>query len=327
MVRLSPHSCLQRKIDGRLREFKKSRSQAQRSGPKGPERLGQEEIDYLLDLSAVLRSVSDEPDAEDTPTNSVRLTEFVAVSSDNRGQLMDRYDAKFHPGQSVVRVVPGNEFDCSDCGSACIYDGNSSYRLCPDCGSCEFVNGQTGDNITYDQQMHMNRSGGFSYIRKNHLNELLAQIQGQEPTEIPEDVLDSVKVELHKMRVYECGDVTTTHVDDILHRLGLHKWYEHVVAITALISGRETVTMPPEIEDAIRTMFNQAQAPWEKHKPPGRTNFLNYSYVLYQLCRLLEADEFLPRFRLLKSRQRLAEQDSCWRLICAELRWAFYPVC
>ena len=36
-----------------------------------------------------------------------------------------------------------------------------------------------------------------------------------------------------------------------------------------------------------------------------------------------EMDEFLKHFSLLKSREKLAEQDKIWRDICHILKWEF----
>ena len=40
---------------------------------------------------------------------------------------------------------------------------------------------------------------------------------------------------------------------------------------------------------------------------------------------LLEMDEFLPCFMLLKSREKLHQQDQIWKKICEYLRWEFIP--
>lgn len=58
---------------------------------------------------------------------------------------------------------------------------------------------------------------------------------------------------------------------------------------------------------------------------PERKNFLSYSYVLYKLCELEGLDEFKHCFSLLKGRDKLFRQDSCWRLICTELGWQYLP--
>jgi hypothetical protein len=72
-------------------------------------------------------------------------------------------------------------------------------------------------------------------------------------------------------------------------------------------------------------MFKDIQAPFEKHCPPERKNFLSYSYVLYKFCELLGEDEYLEYFPLLKSKEKLYNQDVLFRKICEELRWEFIP--
>ena len=72
-------------------------------------------------------------------------------------------------------------------------------------------------------------------------------------------------------------------------------------------------------------MFRQIQTPFEIHCPKTRINFLSYSYVLHKFCQLLELDEFIICFPLLKSRDKLRQQDKTWQNICMELRWQFIP--
>ena len=62
-----------------------------------------------------------------------------------------------------------------------------------------------------------------------------------------------------------------------------------------------------------------------KHCPPERKNFLSYSYVLHKFCELLEYDNLLCYFSLLKSREKLQEQDKIWKKICEELKWEYIP--
>jgi len=45
--------------------------------------------------------------------------------------------------------------------------------------------------------------------------------------------------------------------------------------------------------------------------------------VLYKLCELMELDEYLPSFPLLKNRDKLYVQDKIWQLICQDLGWEF----
>jgi len=70
-------------------------------------------------------------------------------------------------------------------------------------------------------------------------------------------------------------------------------------------------------------MFQEIQTPWQKTKPKNRSNFFSYSYVLHKFCELLGADEYLPLFPLLKSAEKLYQQDLMWKSVCSELGWEF----
>ena len=66
---------------------------------------------------------------------------------------------------------------------------------------------------------------------------------------------------------------------------------------------------------------------WVKSNVTGtyRVNFLNYYYVLYKLCELLNENTFLPFFPMLKDPIKRIEQDTIWKKICSELHWEFVP--
>ena len=72
-------------------------------------------------------------------------------------------------------------------------------------------------------------------------------------------------------------------------------------------------------------MFDKIQEPFEKHCPKDRINFLSYSYVLHKFFQLLELDDYVKCFPLLKSRTKLRIQDEIWKKICEDCMWQFYP--
>ena len=81
--------------------------------------------------------------------------------------------------------------------------------------------------------------------------------------------------------------------------------------------------MNRETEEKLRHMFKEIQPSFQKHCPKNRRNFLSYSYVLYKFCELLELDEFLASFPLLKNRDKLYQQSKVWQLICEDMCWEF----
>ena len=72
-------------------------------------------------------------------------------------------------------------------------------------------------------------------------------------------------------------------------------------------------------------MFKDIQEPFIQVCPSNRKNFLSYSYVLHKFVELLELDQFIDCFILLKSREKLHQQDLIWRQICEYLKWEFIP--
>jgi hypothetical protein len=80
-----------------------------------------------------------------------------------------------------------------------------------------------------------------------------------------------------------------------------------------------------EVEEKLRFMFKEIQFSFVNHCPKKRSNFLSYSFVLYKFCELLELDDFLPCFPLLKSHEKLYMQDKIWKKICEDMRWEFIP--
>jgi hypothetical protein len=167
----------------------------------------------------------------------------------------------------------------------------------------------------------------FAYKRINHLNEWLSQTQGKESTDIPADVYDRILLEIRKQRITNMAKVTAAKIKEILKRLGLNRYYEHSVHIMHRLNGLPSIQLKPETEDKLRQMFKMIQIPFFKHAPKTRKNFLSYSYTIHKCLQLLELDQYLPYFPLLKSREKTFQMDGVWKKICEELNWHFYPSC
>ena len=79
-------------------------------------------------------------------------------------------------------------------------------------------------------------------------------------------------------------------------------------------------------------MFQLIQESFVRNKPASRKNFLSYSYILHQFLRLLNLDEFCKYFPLLKSDDKLRQQDEIFKKIVEDMKkidktvdWEFYP--
>jgi len=161
----------------------------------------------------------------------------------------------------------------------------------------------------------------YAYKKINHFKEILAQFQGKETTQIPDDVVEQIQQQIKKERI---GLEQLTHhkTKEILKKLGFNKYYEHIAFIKNKL-GIKPPVFSPELEDTLCNLFMEIQAPYAKTCPDYRVNFLNYYYVLFKFCELLEETQYLHDIPLLKDREKLIEQDETWKKMCVELDWEF----
>jgi hypothetical protein len=66
------------------------------------------------------------------------------------------------------------------------------------------------------------------------------------------------------------------------------------------------------------------QESFQKYCPRHRSNFLSYSYVLNKLFRIVGLEKHSRFFGLLKSKEKLRDQDAIWAKICKDMKWKFF---
>ena len=211
---------------------------------------------------------------------------------------------------------------CSKCHTEMLLNQNAGILICPSCGIVEniIIN---SDKPSYKDPPKEQTS--FCYKRINHLNEFLAQFQAKETTEIPDEIYNEILVEIKKERIENMAEITPDKMRLILRKIKRNDYYEHIPYIINQLNGLPAPVIAPEIEEIIRNMFKSIQIPFVKYCPNNRKNFLSYNYVVYKFFELLELDEYLNCFQLLKSRTKLHQQDVIWKNICKELNWQFIP--
>jgi hypothetical protein len=161
----------------------------------------------------------------------------------------------------------------------------------------------------------------YAYKKINHFKEILAQFQGKETTQIPVDVIENIKLQIKKERI-QTDQLNHYKTKEILKKLGYNKYYEHIAFIKNKL-GIKPPVMSQELEETLCNLFMELQAPYAKFCPDYRVNFLNYYYVLYKLCELLDEKHYLVDIPMLKDREKLIEQDEIWKKMCENLDWEF----
>jgi len=211
---------------------------------------------------------------------------------------------------------------CNQCGKILTLMHIESYLLCEDCGYTEkiIIN---SDKTSYKDPPR--ETSYFAYKRINHFNEWLAQFQAKESNDITDYIYNQILKELNKDKVFDIKKISYKQIRDILKKLKLNKYYENIPHIINIINGEKAPELNRQQEEQLRIMFKEIQQPFMKNCPEDRKNFLSYSYVLHKFCQLIELDDFLIYFPLLKSREKLQQQDRIWNKICNDLKWQFIP--
>jgi hypothetical protein len=163
-----------------------------------------------------------------------------------------------------------------------------------------------------------------AYIRLNHFKEILSQFQAKETTQIPPEVIETIRARIKKERITDMKLINYDKMREILRKLGLNKYFEHIQFINSLF-GIKPPVMTEELHETLCVLFIEIQQPWAIHCPPNRTNFFNYTYTLYQLCVLLDQTQYLPYIPMMKDRDKQLEQDMIWKAVCNDLDWEYFP--
>jgi len=274
-------------------------------------------------ISKYFKSVEPCPTTEQKQNKDI--TDFVKTNHRvNRADLYHQYLTQVDPHYLATAEHTVNDEYCGKCNRYRELINSEAIMVCPGCGDqVEMV--MDSDKPSYKDPPNENMY--FAYKRSNHFKEQLSHFQAKETTQIPNEVYEAIIVELKKEKKTNLSSLTRAKVRKYLQKyshLGYNKYYENINQIICNLNGIPPLSMPPEVEDQLCNMFQKIQEPFERHCPADRTNFLSYAYVIHKFCQLLGYVEYLPYFNLLKSRDKLHQQDKIWKKICGDLGWKYY---
>lgn len=289
--------------------------------PEKKKKYESEMSDYIIKCMPYMTQYTDDVGEEINTDNVFNVRETVGLK---RKDIFTDYLIEVEK-QNISRPRERTMETCQTCpDSNIIHIHDTSDLVCDGCGVV--VAALISEELTYKEEQETSEKViNYSYKRENHFNEWLSQFQAQEMTTIPPEVIEQLRAELKKIKIKNLEDITHAKVRGLLKKLRLNKYYEHVPYITNILSGIKPPNMPQELEEYLRIMFKDIQKPFDENCPTERKNFLSYSYVLYKFCELLGEDEYLQYFPLLKSKEKLYQQDVIWKKICHDLKWEFIP--
>jgi len=260
---------------------------------------------------------------EAKPRSAIKASDISSDIGFQRDKALETYLNALNPDSqhneiSMASSISENYGNCPICDQEMLLC--ETFLDCPGCGyrDCILIDSEKPSYKDPPREMSY-----YAYKKINHLNEWLAQFQAKETTEISPATLDLIKQELRKERITDMSKVKASKLKEVIKKLKLNRCYDHVAHILNRLNGISAPVLSREIEEKLRFMFKEIQFSFVKHCPKKRSNFLSYSYVLYKFCELLELDDYLPCFPLLKSREKLYMQDKIWAKICEDMAWEF----
>ena len=249
--------------------------------------------------------------------NVPESTDAGAAASTRIDELVHTVKASRNLAPPRVQVVRDDSV-CAICGCEDMRVHQAkSVNVCQTCGASSLILDTTASSLSFGDDVVFSHS--FSYMRSNHFAYWLARIQGKETLVVEESVVEKVMEELAKRDVHPL-DVTQPVVLATMKAAKMKsKVYNHAAQVTMRITGRPPPRLTSEQDELCKLVFNAIQAPFEKHAPAERKNFLSYSYALYKILDLIGAHELLCNIPLLSGRGKIKTQDEIMRKIFADL--------
>lgn len=250
------------------------------------------------------------------------LQSFVETTKTfNKKNIFEQYLSKINEkhGNITVDYVKNYTY-CFKCKQEKIMNYAESTYVCDGCGDSSHIHMDMEKSAYKEQLVDITT---LSYKRYNHFSEWLSQFQALETTSIPDSVYDKIKDEIKKQKIKDLSKMNNAKMRRILKKIGQNKYYEHIPHIINKINDIPPPKLRKELDEKLRLMFKKIQEPFAKFCPEERKNFLSYSYVIRKFLEILDENEYISYFPLLKSREKLYQQDMIWKQITKSLGWQF----
>ena len=277
----------------------------------------------------------EEPEKEDeetifdffnkTDNKTGNLTSFLTQEKGiDKKNLFNEYLEKINfKNNNDIKIDYVNNYTmCENCKEEKILINSESVYVCNNCGESSYI------TVDYDKSAYKEYRNDvvvFSYKRFSHFTSELEQPFYE--AEIPKDVFDIVLYNVKKQHIINIKSITYNKIKKILKMNGLSKYYNLIPSILDKLNNKKVKKLSKELKEKMKIMFKRIQEPFAEVCPAERINFLNYSYVIRKFLELLKETDYVKHYPLLKSREKLHEQDLIWKRICNHkiIQWEYKP--
>lgn len=240
--------------------------------------------------------------------NDITNKEIVVVSK-------QKIDTR-KKNKGIDSSIGADSLKCNNCDSFDKIIQTKDAYVCTECGTVQGV--IISNTLSFNESKNHIKIESLDYKRFNYFKEILLQIQGNELTEIPQEIIDKIINELSKENFTDLSKLTIEKTKNLLKKTGNSKWYEHTSVIMMRLTNIKPIIIPLEIQEKLFYMFHQIDNNFDKHK--FRSSFFSYFYIIHKLLELLDLTEYYKYFPYLDDREKLHFQDTMWKVVVEELK-------
>jgi hypothetical protein len=193
--------------------------------------------------------------------------------------------------------------------------------------------------ITYKDYGRVNVINRFIYNRVIHFNDCIKQYQGKQNCKIPEAVFENLEKKFlsHRLLILtnekniqhpdpvRYSKITREHILMFLKDLKYTKQYENTNLIYYMLTNKRVDDIT-HLEDKLIDDFKKLICLYDEEQNKEKTerkNFLNSSYLLFQLLRRHGHQCKIENFAILKTIDRKIFHDEICKNLFSRLRWKF----
>ena len=266
-----------------------------------------------------------------TMTQTGTIEDFIDKSDGktkiSRNKLLNEYHLRNNEHYMADPEISKQDYYCSNCNVYREVFSTQSLYVCPVCAD------EINSKMEYDKSSYKDiqqESSNFEYERLTHFNDDLDRIQGKENKFIPPEVYAVIEYEFTKNKYTDWNSLTPEMGTSFLclkkyAPLKVAQYCENIHKICKKF-GLQPIEFTDEMEKQLKSCFTIIDSIFEEVCPPSRQNLISYPFIRYKICQMLKyPKKYLKCSKLVKTNDRLFEQDRIWYDICQKTGWTFLP--
>jgi hypothetical protein len=254
---------------------------------------------------------------------NIPLKQAIEPSQDNcKATLQNQYLLMMDKEYASTKARHG----CIPKCKTCMIDMDAFYdkaiAVCPKCNEFEKM---LVESEMPSQRETFTEKPRYPYKRIGHGKERLDQFLCIGTPNIPKTVYTTILLELEKHNI-EPRQASLCFIEKMLKKNKMSKCYDYIMFIYCRVTQKKPIQVTREEYDMVLKMFAEAEEVYEtKYKPADRENFLKYTFVLNKIFLTIGCKDIAKYFTLLKSDDKMKQQEKIWKLICEDLGWDYHP--